>query len=164
MRLAILALLSTLALTACSREERPAAPPAGPAEPAPVLGGVDLTQPVRALGTEPFWSLELDGQAMVWSNADGETARAEQPDPAIQGTTAKYEARTTDGEAFEVTLIATQCSDGMSDRLYPLVAQLEIGDRKLSGCAASTEAIATAPESGPVVAPVAPPAAPQPVG
>jgi uncharacterized membrane protein len=162
MRLALV-LLPVLVLAACSREERAPAPPAVPAEPAPVLAGVDLTQPVRALGTEPFWSLDLDGRAMSWTNADGASARADQPDPVIQGTTAKFEAATADGEAFEVMLIATQCSDGMSDRLYPLVAQVKVADRELSGCAASRAALMTAPESGPVQAPAAP-AAPQPVG
>jgi uncharacterized membrane protein len=163
MRLAALILLPALVLAACSRDERPAAPPAAPAEPAPVLAGVDLTQPVRVLGTEPFWNIDLSGKTMVWTSMDGATASADQPDPVIHGTTAKFEAATADGEAFEVMLIATQCSDGMSDRLYPLVAQVKIGDRSLSGCAASRAALMTAPESGPVEAPAAP-AAPQPVG
>ena len=35
-----------------------------------------------------------------------------------------------------LTLIATECSDGMSDRVYPLTAKVEIGDDEVTGCAA----------------------------
>ena len=45
-------------------------------------------------------------------------------------------------------LIATECSDGMSDRTYPLTAKVEIGDETLTGCAAATAAIERAGESG----------------
>ena len=48
------------------------------------------------------------------------------------------------------TLIATECSDGMSDRIYPLTARVVIGEETLQGCAASTAAIMGAGESGPV--------------
>jgi len=161
MRLAAALLLSALTVAACSREERDPAPPAGAPEPPAVLAGVDLAQPVRALGTEPFWSADLSGAAMTWNNADGATARADQPDPVVQGTTATFTAESADGQTFEVVLIATECSDGMSDRLYPLVAQVTVGERKLNGCAASRAALMVAPESGPVEAPAAP-AAPQP--
>ena len=44
-----------------------------------------------------------------------------------------------------MTLIATECSDGMSDRVYPLTARVEIGDDTLTGCAASKSAIMVQP-------------------
>ena len=109
-----------LALAACTQAEEPAAPPAPP-EPAPVLGGVDLAQPVRALGTEPFWSVELTGTEMA------------------------------DGVELRVTLVATECSDGMSDRTYPLTAMVKVGEQELAGCAAASAAIMSSGESGPVV-------------
>jgi uncharacterized membrane protein len=69
----------------------------------------------------------------------------------VQGTTATWEAETADGTTLKVTLIATECSDGMSDRTYPLTALVKVGDRDLTGCAASSAAILSAGESGPVV-------------
>lgn len=146
----VFAALAVLVLAACTPAEEPAPPPEEP-RPAPVLGGVDLAQPVRALGTEPFWSVELTGTEMVYTAPDTPEQRAPQPDPLAQGTTATWEAETADGTALSVTLIATECSDGMSDRTYPLTAMVKVGDRELTGCAASTAAVMSVGESGPVV-------------
>lgn len=142
--------LAALVLSACSPAEAPDQPDAPP-EPAPVLGGVDLGQPVRALGTEPFWSVELTGTEMVYSTPEPPEQRAPQPNPVIQGTTATWEAETADGTELRVTLVATECSDGMSDRTYPLTAMVKVGDRDLTGCAASTAAVMSTGESGLVV-------------
>lgn len=145
---AALAALAVLALAACSPADEPASPPP---EPAPVLAGVDLARPVRALGTEPFWSVELTGTEMVYTTPEPPEQRAPQPGPLVQGTTATWEAETADGTALRVTLVATECSDGMSDRTYPLTAMVNVGDRELTGCAASSAAIMSTGESGPVV-------------
>lgn len=147
MRLIALAAASALALSACSQGGEPAAAPPA-AEPAPTLAGVDLTQPLRALGTEPFWSVDLTGTEMVYTSPEPPEQRAARPEPVIQGTTATWESRTADGTGFSITLVATECSDGMSDRTYPLTAMVRIGDASLSGCAASTAAILSAGESG----------------
>ncbi len=144
------AVLAVLALAACSPADQPDLPDA-PSEPAPVLGGVDLAKPVRALGTEPFWSVELTGTEMVYTPPEPPEQRAPQPNPVVQGTTATWEAETAAGTALNVTLVATECSDGMSDRTYPLTAMVKIGDLELTGCAASSAAVMSTGESGPVV-------------
>lgn len=149
MRLTVLA-VSALILSACSRDEEPAPAPPAPG-PAPVLAGVDLSKPVRALGTEPFWAVELTGPEMVYSGVDRAEQRAPQPKAVIQGTMATFEGVTGAGASLSVMLAATECSDGMSDRTYPLSAIVRIGDETLTGCAASTAAIMSAGESGPVV-------------
>lgn len=160
MRLTVLAAASavtlTLALSACSQGSETPAPAAEAPEPAPVLAGVDLTRPVRALGTEPFWSLEFTGTELVYSTPEPPELRAPQPKPVLQGTVATYEASTADGVAVKATLSATECSDGMSDRTYPLTAIIEIGGETRTGCAASSAAIMTSGESGPVVEKAAP--------
>ena len=140
-----------LVLAACSPSEEPVQPEAPAGQPAPVLGGVDLAKPVRALGTEPFWGVELTGTEMVYTAAEPPEQRAPQPNPVVQGTTATYEAETADGTPLRVTLIATECSDGMSDRTWPLTAMVKVGDQDLTGCAASTAAVMSTGESGPVV-------------
>lgn len=157
MRLLAFAALSALTLSACSQAEEPAAPPPTP-EPAPVLAGVDLNGPVRALGTEPFWSVELTGTEMVYSGVDRPEQRAPQPKAVVQGTTATFEGVTGAGTSLSVMLAATECSDGMSDRTYPLSAIVKVGDETLTGCAASPAAIMSTGESGPVVEKAQPPA------
>lgn len=146
----LFAAFAVLVLAACSPAEESAPPPEVPA-PAPVLGGVDLAGPVRALGTEPFWSVDLTGAEMVYTAPEPPELRAPRPEPVVQGTTATWEAETADGTTLKVTLIATECSDGMSDLTYPLTALVKVGDLDLTGCAASSAAILSAGESGPVV-------------
>jgi len=144
MRLALL--LSSLALLAgCSPSGEPAAPPAAEAPAEATLGGVDLNQPLRALGTEPFWGVEITPSAMIYTGVDRDPQRAVNPGPVVQGTTAIYTAETDDGTTMVVTLIATECSDGMSDRVYPLTARVELGEVTLNGCAASQAFLNAAP-------------------
>ena len=143
-----LAALSLLA--ACTQE--PAQGPDRPETPAPppVLGGVDLGQPVRALGTEPFWGVDIAPARITYSGVDRPVQAAPNPGPAVTGTMATWTTQTAQGNALEITLIATECSDGMSDRTYPLTARVVVGSETLQGCAASTAAIMGAGESGPV--------------
>lgn len=147
-----LALTALAVLAACS----PAPDTSEPAEPAAaaapaVLAGVDLSRPLRALGTEPFWAVELTGSELVYSGVDRPEQRAPQGRPRMQGTMATWEATTTQGTPLTVTLTATECSDGMSDRTYPLTALVKVGEETLTGCAATTAAIMSTGESGPVV-------------
>ena len=142
---------AVLTLAACSGEPESPAEPAPAPGPAPVLGGVDLSRPVRLLGTEPFWGIDLTGTEVVYSGVDRPEERGPQPRPTVQGTVATLETTTTAGTDISITLTATECSDGMSDRTYPLTALVEVGDETLMGCAASTAAIMSVGESGPVV-------------
>lgn len=133
-----------LLLAACS-DPAPGEPAPAPTPAPAALGGVDLTQPVRALGTEPFWSVEITPQDLAYTAVNSPELRAANPGPTIQGTTAVYAAAAPDGKAMVVTLIATECSDGMSDRVYPLTARVELGPQTLNGCAASVAFLETQP-------------------
>ncbi|RZJ05539.1 MAG: hypothetical protein EON89_03490 [Brevundimonas sp.] len=151
MRMTALAVCSALALAACGDQSDKAevAATAAPAAAAAVLSGVDLKQPLRALGTEPFWSVELTGSEMIFSSPEEAGLRAPQPAPVMQGTIAIYESAVQSQE-FKVTLTATECSDGMSDRTYPLTAIVKLGDRTLTGCAATVASITGSGEAGAV--------------
>lgn len=150
MRAAVLPCLLLLSLAACSEGQptapAPAEPPAQPA----VLDGVDLTQPLRVLGTEPFWSVDIEGQTLRYSGVDRPEQTAPNAGPVMTGTVATWTARTAQGHALEISLMATECSDGMSDRVFPLTARVKIGDETLQGCAAATEAVMRVGESGAV--------------
>ncbi len=133
-----------LTLAACT-DPAPTEPAPAPAPAPAVLGGVDLNEPLRALGTEPFWAVEITPQDLAYSAVDAADVRAPNPGPTIQGTTAVYASATPDGAALVVTLIATECSDGMSDRVYPLTAKVELGPQTLNGCAASVAFLTSQP-------------------
>lgn len=156
-----LAALSALSIAACGpaatiETRAPDAPAvessaqAGTDTPAPAaeLGGVDLTGAISTLGTEPFWSVSFEGDEMVYSGLDRPEQRAPRPEPAIRDASATWTTRTTAGTDLTVTLVETECSDGMSDRTYPLTARVEIGGEDLNGCAASTDWIRSVGEDG----------------
>jgi uncharacterized membrane protein len=147
MRFALLfsAASAAVALAACSQPVEKA--PAPPAE-ARVLAGVDLDQPLRVLGTEPFWAVEISPTGLTYSGVDRPEQKAANPGPALQGTVAVWTTATEAKTPLVVTLMATDCSDGMSDRTYPLTARVEMGTESLTGCAASIAAIENAGESG----------------
>lgn len=148
MRLALIfataAALTTLA--ACSQPAADKAP-AAPVE-ARTLARVDLDQPLRVLGTEPFWAVEITPAGLTYSGVDRPEQKAANPGPALQGTVATWTTETEAKSPLVVTLTATDCSDGMSDRTYPLTARVEIGTETLTGCAAAVAAIEKAGESG----------------
>ena len=143
---ALAAASGLLALGACSQgTTESSAPPADAPAPA-VLAGIDLNQPLRAVGTEPFWGLDITPQTLSWSGVDQAVQTAANPGPEVQGTTAIWRTETRDKTLLVLTLIATECSDGMSDRTYPLTARVELGDQTFSGCAATTAFLETAPK------------------
>jgi uncharacterized membrane protein len=158
MRAFALTAAAILSLSACSPPAEAPEEPAPATAPAPVLAGVDLTQPLHVGGNVPFWFIDLTGTELVYGGPDRPEQRAPQGAPVVQGTMAVWEATTSAGNPLTITLTATDCSDGMSDRTYPLTAMVKIGDETLMGCAATASATAAAGEGGRVVD------APQPTG
>ena len=146
MRFVLLCAVAATALSACSQPTTEKAP-AAPAE-ARTLAKVDLDQPLRVLGTEPFWAVEVTPAGLTYSGVDRPEQKAANPGPALQGSVAVWTTETEARTPLILTLMATDCSDGMSDRTYPLTAKVEIGGETLTGCAAAVAAIEKAGESG----------------
>lgn len=101
--------------------------------------GADFPARLTALGTEPFWHLAIDGERLRFTEPD--------PVPARTGTALRHARAGTlelagklGAEPLRATISAGACSDGMSDRSYPYMAEVELGDHRLSGCAYSTDA------------------------
>jgi uncharacterized membrane protein len=151
--------LAALGLAACdmptsTTPEAPTtaeAPDSGDADTAPApaeLGGVDLNGDISVLGTEPFWSVGFEGEVMSYSGLDRPEQTAPRPAPTIAGATATWTTTAEAGNPLVVTLTAGDCSDGMSDRTYPLTAQVEIAGEVLNGCAASTAWLHSVGEDG----------------
>jgi uncharacterized membrane protein len=145
--LAVLTLCAGLALAGCEPAGEAAWEGERPPEPAApvVLAGVDLGQPVRALGTEPFWGVDIADGALTLTGVDRPEQRFAAGAPELVGTTAVWRGEAADGAAATLTLIATECSDGMSDRVYPLTARFEAGETELAGCAEATARLMEGP-------------------
>lgn len=129
-----------LALAACS----PAAEPAGAetvpaAQTAARLGSVDLTQPIRASGTEPFWFIDIADGVFTWRDdsdfvGDITTPRTAAASPVVTGDTAVYSVTLSDGTAMRLTLTATACPD-IGEETRALTASLERDGVTRSACA-----------------------------
>lgn len=145
MRLILVIAASALALTACkpaadageSGDATAAPPPATAAPGDPVLNNIDLTQDLRAVGAEPFWAVEMTRAGLTFSGPDRPNATAPNTGPAMHEGEASWTGTTADGKALKITLTAGPCSDGMSDREYPLNAKVELDSEKFTGCAAT---------------------------
>jgi len=98
-----------------------------------VLSGVNLEQPVSLTGTEPFWGIKITPEGITLSRPDTADTRFMPADFVVNGKRATLES----GD-LTITLTAKACSDGMSDRGYPLTAEVDTGSETLHGCAAST--------------------------
>lgn len=114
-RLAALSLAS--GLTACATLPAPVPAPA--------------TAVYRAVGTEPFWSLTLDGRDMVFTEANRPGQRIVVPQPRV---IIGFAGEIYQAPRMGVNIVHGACSDGMSDRLYPDKVQLRVDERSFEGC------------------------------
>lgn len=149
--------IAPMLLAACTATQRPpddtagthdrtepATPPATVASPAMHDAEASSGQ-WHALGTEPFWSVRVDGASLLFAtpeNPEGRklAARGERKDDAV-------EFHGDDrGKPFMLRLVRGECSDGMSDRRYAFDAVFEINGARYTGCAG--EGLNPGPERG----------------
>jgi uncharacterized membrane protein len=120
-------------------KETGAAADAGPGSVSPCLmQGSDrlAIQPFRALGTEPFWSARVEGRCVTYSTPEDQqgTRVWTRYSPGANGG-GTWVGR-LGGQPFELgTRAEPGCSDGMSDKRYPMAAQLTVKGEQRSGCA-----------------------------
>lgn len=93
----------------------------------------DPLRVVRIFGNEPFWNVSVEGDRLVYSTPDDPAGvRLQGQRRAIPGGVEI--AGSHDGRAFVLTVAEGECSDGMSDATYRLVARFRFGDIDVSGC------------------------------
>lgn len=88
---------------------------------------------VTLTGAEPFWGVQIAGGQANYANPD----HPEGYDFAVErfaGNNGLAFSGTMEGQAITITLTPGQCSDGMSDRTYPYVATIALGEETLRGC------------------------------
>ena len=131
----ILALpLLAVGLAACDPVPRVPYPP--PADPAG-------ESQYRAIGTEPFWDLNI-GRDLVFTDRGSDFAVAEPAPPPVRGVAGE----TYSGRRLIVTILRSRCSDGMSERVYPDTVNLVVDGRPYRGCGAPTAFFSQIGENG----------------
>jgi len=110
--------------------------PTPPTSPCLIQDGELLRiSPLRAIGTEPFWGARIEGRCVTYSTPDDQQgtrvwARFNSgPDGGIW-------SGALGGQPFRlITRPKPDCSDGMSDNVYPIEVRLTVGGEERRGCA-----------------------------
>ena len=136
-RFALLALIALLGACATmdggyGREPAGSGPfPNGPYDPnRPSQNDQADDAPYRAIGTEPFWSLDIDSREMRFSQASDGRDIVEPTPRVIHG----FAGEIYQGQRIRVNIVHGRCSDGMSDRTYPDKVQVGVDGRQYEGC------------------------------
>jgi len=105
----------------------------------PKLGSVDLNQPLRAFGTEPFWTLDVAPGDMSYTDYALANPRPEPffpHAPVVTGDKAVWTTKNVADAPVVLTLTRKDCLEaGEDDQTQPLTAELRIGDKVRTGCA-----------------------------
>lgn len=91
-------------------------------------------KPFQALGTEPFWSVEVLPGQMRYSDPENIAGTTFPVTEAQAGGGTRYSG-SLNGQPVSLLVQPGTCSDGMSDTVYPWKAALTIGERTEQGCA-----------------------------
>lgn len=90
---------------------------------------------IRAVGTEPFWGARVEGRCVTYMHPEdqkGTRVWTKFAGTAASGTW----AGALNGRPFVMkTRPQAGCSDGMSDKRYPIAVSLSVGGEQRSGCA-----------------------------
>lgn len=106
----------------------------------PLSATIDST--IVALGNEPFWNVRVTAREILYTDPERLDGYRFPPVDAVEDGDARvYRTRRNvlTGEpgprTLELRIQVGTCSDGMSDRVYPMTAALKIGDETRTGCA-----------------------------
>jgi uncharacterized membrane protein len=89
----------------------------------------------RAVGQEPGWLLEIDGERRMLLTTDYGEQRieAQLPVPGRRGRQLLYGAQTTAG-MLRIAITEAECQDIMSGELFPAAVTVTLAARELEGC------------------------------
>lgn len=99
----------------------------------PVYDGIGEGETISLLGTEPFWGAKIAGGTMIYTtpeNIDGVSI----PVTRFAGNGGLGLHGEWTGKPVQIAVTPGECSDGMSDRIYPFTATVRIGESDLAGC------------------------------
>lgn len=115
--------------------QSPKPAPQAQGHPCSIQDGEKVTQKLKAIGTEPFWAAEVEGRCVTYKTPEHQ-----------QGTRVWTKVMESEqqsvwdgafrGKQFQLTVRPkADCSDGMSDKVYPLEAVLRVDGETRQGCA-----------------------------
>ena len=125
-------------VAACTGGKAPRRARPEPARPHPcrVQDGAALPPlAMRAIGTEPFWGARIEGRCVSYSHPDDQAGTRVWTRFEGNARSGRWSG-TLGGQPFRLrSREQAGCSDGMSDRRYPIAVELTVGGEERRGCA-----------------------------
>jgi len=94
---------------------------------------------LHAIGTEPFWAADVKGRCVTYSHPENQKGTRVWTQFSGSAANGRW-VGALDGQKF---VMATQpeagCSDGMSDKRYPIAVKIEVSGELRRGCAEPKE-------------------------
>lgn len=113
---------------------------------AEVYDAIGPDETVHLTGTEPFWGGEVAGGSLRYTTPE-DIGGTLIPVERFAGNNGLSFSGSLGGAALDLAITPGECSDGMSDRAYPFVASLQLGEESRSGCAWTDAMPFTGPEA-----------------
>lgn len=90
----------------------------------------------RGLGTEPFWSLDVYGEpeSRIVLDLDMGERRLLVRQPEALAAGEGFSGQADDASPVMLRIVRGDCSDGMSDEVYPAAIELSVGGQDFRGC------------------------------
>lgn len=133
------AFLAACRQSSSASTQPPVAPPPPPSQAgACLMQGADKIdmKPLKAVGTEPFWGARIDGRCVTYNHPEDQQGTRIWTRYAKIGAGQSWTG-THGGKPFVLKIRPQKdCSDGMSDRVYPLAVDLTVNGEERKGCAA----------------------------
>lgn len=141
----ILLVISVMALVGCAMKTPPAENAAS-VDAEPSLAATSSVSPwddaktrgigFRGIGNEPGWLVEVGAGETPVLHAELDYGERKVDVARMQSLSGLlgYVGKTADGVEVKLHLQREDCSDGMSDSIYPVSARLTIGDKTYAGC------------------------------
>jgi uncharacterized membrane protein len=123
-----------LVLAACSQSDSDDEVTTKYLETVPSVSPDDLSPSFRAIGTEPFWAIEVTKGQMKYSSPEN-LQGTHIPANLIRDDNAWQFMGSMDGKRVILQIEPGPCSDGMSDKSYDFKAKFTWGERSELGCA-----------------------------
>lgn len=99
----------------------------------PAYDGISASETIHLSGTEPFWSITIEGDRLTYATPDNIGGSVTSV-TRFAGNGGLGLSGTLEGAALQIAVTPGECSDGMSDRAYPFTATITLGDAMLEGC------------------------------
>ncbi len=88
----------------------------------------------RAVGTEPFWAFDIDGDMAKYMTPENQVGVTFKVSRSVAANDVVYSG-TLNGKPVALTITTGSCSDGMSDKNYEFTVKATVEGRTLQGCA-----------------------------